>query len=65
MDKTGTYHDFSDETEYSKLVEEYHFLQYHNMFDSDKITSLFTIPIVESSIIEDIIEGDIETKINN
>ena len=65
MDKTGTYHNFSDETEYSKLVEEYHFLQYHNMFDSDKITSLFTIPIVESSIIEDIIEGDIETKINN
>lgn len=65
MDKTGTYHNFSDETEYSKLVEEYLFLQYHNMFDSDKITSLFTIPIVESSIIEDIIEGDIETKINN
>lgn len=46
MDKTGIYHDFSEETEYSKLIENYHYLQFNNMFDnSNKLTSLFTVPI--------------------
>ncbi len=45
MDKTGKYHDFSEETEYSKLIENYHYLQFNNMFDnSSKITSLFEVP---------------------
>lgn len=44
MDKNGIYHDFSEENEYSKLIENYHFLQFNNMFDNDdKITSLFEI----------------------
>lgn len=48
MDKTGSYHDFSEETEYTKLIDEYHYLQFNNMFDnSNKLTSLFTIPIGE------------------
>lgn len=46
MDKTGIYHDFSEETEYSKFIENYHYLQFNNMFDnSNKLTSLFTVPI--------------------
>lgn len=45
MDKNGVYHDFSEENEYSELIENYHYLQFNNMFDnSNKITSLFTIP---------------------
>ena len=45
MDKTGKYHDFGEETEYSKLIENYHYLQFNNMFDnSNKLTTLFTIP---------------------
>lgn len=44
MDKNGIYHDFSEENEYSELIENYHFLQFNNMFDNDdKITSLFEI----------------------
>lgn len=44
MDKTGTYHDFSEETEYSELIEDYHYLQFNNMFDnSNKLTSIFTV----------------------
>lgn len=46
MDKTGIYHEFSEETEYSKLIENYHYLQFNNMFDNaNKLTSLFTVPI--------------------
>lgn len=46
MDKNGMYHEFSEETEYNKLIEDYHYLQFNNMFDnSNKLTSLFTVPI--------------------
>ena len=46
MDKNGIYHDFSEETEYTKLIEEYHYLQFNNMFDkSNKLTSLFEVPL--------------------
>lgn len=46
MDKTGIYHDFSEENEYTKLIENYHYLQFNNMFDnSNKLTTLFTVPI--------------------
>lgn len=46
MDKTGSYHDFSEENEYTKLIENYHYLQFNNMFDnSNKLTTLFTVPI--------------------
>ena len=45
MDKEGIYHDFSEETEYTDLIEQYHYLQFNNMFDnSNKLTSLFQIP---------------------
>lgn len=45
MDKDGIYHDFSEETAYTKLIDQYHYLQFNNMFDnSNKLTSLFTIP---------------------
>ena len=46
MDKTCAYHEFSEENEYSKLIEEYHYLQFNNMFDnSNKLNTLFKIPI--------------------
>ena len=46
MDKTGIYHEFSEENEYTKLIEEYHYLQFNNMFDnSNKLTSLFEVPV--------------------
>lgn len=45
MDKNGIYHNFSEETEYSKLIDQYHYLQFNNMFDnSNKITTLFEVP---------------------
>lgn len=45
MDKNNTYHSFDEENEYSYLLEEYHYLQYNNMFDNNnKLTSLFEIP---------------------
>lgn len=45
MDKTGIYHDFSEQTEYTELIENYHYLQFNNMFDNDdKLTTLFTVP---------------------
>lgn len=45
MDVNGIYHDFSEETVYSELIENYHYLQFNNMFDnSNKITSLFEVP---------------------
>ena len=46
MDKTGIYHDFSEQTEYSDLIENYRYLQFNNMFDkADKLTSLFEVPL--------------------
>lgn len=46
MDKNGIYHEFSEETEYNKLIKNYHYLQFNNMFDNqNKLTSLFTVPI--------------------
>lgn len=46
MDKTGIYHDFSEENEYTELLNNYNCLQYNNMFDSsDKVTDLFHVPI--------------------
>ena len=45
MDKEGIYHDFSEETPYTDLIEQYHYLQFNNMFDnSNKLNSLFEIP---------------------
>ena len=45
IDKTGAYHDFSETNEYTKLIENYHYIQFNNMFDnSNKLTSLFTVP---------------------
>ena len=45
MDKTGKYHDFSEDTEYNELIENYHYLQFNNMFDrKNKLTSLFEVP---------------------
>ena len=45
MDKTGIYHDFSEQNEYSQLIEQYHYVQFNNMFDnSNKIDSLFQVP---------------------
>lgn len=46
MDKTGIYHEFSEENEYTKLIDQYHYLQFNNMFDnSNKLTSLFEVPV--------------------
>ena len=46
VDKNGIYHDFLEETEYSELIDNYHYLQFNNMFDnSNKLTSLFEVPI--------------------
>ena len=45
MDKNNIYHDFSENTEYSELIDNYHYLQFNNMFDnSNKLTSLFEVP---------------------
>lgn len=45
MDKDGIYHDFSEETEYNTLIDNYHYLQFNNMFDNkNKLTSLFEVP---------------------
>ena len=45
VDKTGVYHDFSETNEYTKLIDQYHYLQFNNMFDkSNKLTSLFEVP---------------------
>lgn len=45
MDKNGTYHEFSEQNEYTQLIDDYHYLQFNNMFDSsDKLTSLFETP---------------------
>ena len=44
MDKDGIYHDFSEQTDYTSLIDKYHYLQFNNMFDnSNKLTSLFSI----------------------
>ncbi len=49
MDKTGTYHDFSEKNTYSDLIDTYHYLQFNNMFDnSNKFTSLFEVPMQAS-----------------
>ena len=46
MDKTGIYHEFSEQNEYTNLIDDYHYLQFNNMFDSsDKLVSLFETPI--------------------
>lgn len=49
VDKNNIYHDFSEETEYSELINNYHYLQFNNMFDnSSKLTSLFEVPPLEN-----------------
>ena len=46
IDKKGVYHEFSENNEYTKLIDDYHYLQFNNMFDnSNKLTSLFEVPI--------------------
>lgn len=48
VDKNNIYHDFSEETEYTELINSYHYLQFNNMFDtSSKLTSLFEVPKTE------------------
>lgn len=48
VDKDNIYHDFSEETEYTELINNYHYLQFNNMFDtSSKLTSLFEVPPLE------------------
>ena len=37
MDKTGTYHDFKEKTEYTTLINNYHILEYNNMFGGKKV----------------------------
>ena len=44
MDKTGIYHDFSEETEYNDLINKYRSIQYNNMFDNaNRLSSLFEV----------------------
>lgn len=44
MDKTGIYHTFDEENEYSNLINDYRILQYNNMFDnSNRINSIFEV----------------------
>lgn len=46
VDKNGLYHDFTETNEYTNLIDNYHYLQFNNMFDnSDKLKSLFEVPI--------------------
>lgn len=48
IDKNNIYHDFSEETEYTELINNYHYLQFNNMFDnSSKLTALFEVPQTE------------------
>lgn len=48
VDKNNLYHDFSEETEYTELINNYHYLQFNNMFDnSSKLTSLFEVPRIQ------------------
>lgn len=50
MDKNKVYHDFSEENEYTTLINNYHFLQFNNMFDNtNKLTTLFEVPKQSSS----------------
>jgi len=45
VDKTGIYHNFDEETEYTPLIETYHLIQFNNMFDNkNKIKEFYTIP---------------------
>ena len=37
MDKTGTYHDFTEANEYTSLISDYEILQYNNMFGGKNI----------------------------
>ena len=37
MDKTGTYHDFTEENEYTTLIRDYEILEYNNMFGGKNI----------------------------
>ena len=44
MDKTGIYHDFTETTEYTDLIDKYRSIQYNNMFDNaNRLSSLFEI----------------------
>lgn len=48
VDKNNIYHDFSEETEYTELINNYNYLQFNNMFDnSSKLTALFELPQTE------------------
>lgn len=45
IDSENNYYDYSKETEYSQLLEDYRILQYNNMFDKvDKKQNVFSIP---------------------
>ena len=37
MDKAGTYHDFKEKNEYTTLINNYHILEYNNMFGGKKV----------------------------
>ena len=78
IDKNHHYHNFSETNEYSELINNYHYLQFNNMFDnSSKIVEMFEFPqeylpehtpAVDESTKEQIeseIEQDIEQNIDN
>lgn len=44
MDSTGTYHNLDERNEYTELINNYHILQYNNMFErKDLVTKMFKI----------------------
>ena len=48
IDKNNVYHNFSEQNEYTELINNYHYLQFNNMFDnSSKLTSLFEVPMTK------------------
>ena len=73
IDKNNIYHNFSEENEYSSLIDNYHYLQFNNMFDnSSKLVEQFELPktdlLEDNQLIKEIeteIENDIQTEIES
>lgn len=54
VDKNNIYHNFDEENEYTKLINNYHYLQFNNMFDnSSKLIDMFELPRKEENTIVD------------
>ena len=54
VDKNNIYHNFDEENEYTKLINNYHYLQFNNMFDnSSKLVEMFELPKKEENNIVD------------